>query len=537
MNSFQELGVTPAMVATLEAAGYEAPTAIQRAAFSVLRRGGSAVLHAAQGAGLTAAYGVPLLERAAEAGTGQGPRVLIVAPTSARADAIARTLAELARGTAVTVRAMSSGWQNPATADVVVAHADTAAEAVRASELKLEGLQSLVIESVTAQLAASAEAIDAVLTAVPRDAQRVITTARGGSELDRFIEAYVRKPMHIPARPSDAVRPQEGTQPVGYIVVEAGDKDDVLSRLLTRTSGERGTVTTRTVARADALRERLRARGHRVGAVETTTSEAEVIVRVDDAGVRDDRVIAYDVPADAELLAAAHSGAGVILVQPVELAHLRQIASAAGVELRAEVTRPTQRPGGDFHEEVRRALRERDIEAQLLVLEPLFAEHPAAEVAAALSALLRDRRSAPSVAAEPPAGRVVASAPAGAAPATWARLFVSVGTRDNVRAGDLVGAITGEANIAGDQVGKIELRDTFSVVEVAADVAEKVIRALNGTTMKSRSLRVDYDRKPTGRTAGAREGASGRESKGRPPRDREGGGERPKRRPAPRRED
>lgn len=534
MNSFQEFGVTPDLVATLDAAGYEAPTAIQRAAYSVLRRGGSAVLHAAQGAGLTAAYGVPLLERAAEAGTGQGPRVLIVAPTSLRADAIARTLSELARMTTVTVRALSSGWQNPSAADVVVAHAETAAEAVRASELKLEGLQSLVIESVTAQLAASAEALDAVLTAVPRDAQRVITAARGGAELDRFIEAYVRKPMHIPARPSDAVRPQVAAQPVGYILVDAGDKDDVLSRLLTRTSGERGTVTTRTTARADALRERLRARGHRVGAADTTTSEAEVIVRVDDAGVRDDRVIAYDVPADAELLAAAHSGAGVILVQPVELAHLRQIASAAGLELRAEVTRPTQRPGADFHDEVRRALRERDIEAQLLVLEPLFGEYPAAEVAAALSALLRDRRNIPA-AAEPAVGRVVASAPAGAAPATWARLFVSVGTRDNVRAGDLVGAITGEANIAGDQVGKIELRDTFSVVEVAADVAEKVIRALNGTTMKSRSLRVDYDRKPTGRTAGAREGG-GRESKGRPPREREGS-ERPKRRPTPRRED
>src|SRR5690606_41798988 len=45
-------------------------------------------------------------------------------------------------------------------------------------------------------------------------------------------------------------------------------------------------------------------------------------------------------------------------------------------------------------------------------------------------------------------------------------------------------------------LGRIEIRDTFSIVEVAAASAERVIQALNGVTLKGRSLRVDYDRKP-----------------------------------------
>jgi ATP-dependent RNA helicase DeaD len=69
-----------------------------------------------------------------------------------------------------------------------------------------------------------------------------------------------------------------------------------------------------------------------------------------------------------------------------------------------------------------------------------------------------------------------------------------VGSRDGIRPGDLVGAIAGEANIPGSAVGRIEIRDTFSIVEVQADAAEKVIRAVNGTTIKGRSVRVDYDR-------------------------------------------
>ncbi|HEX9938557.1 MAG TPA: DbpA RNA binding domain-containing protein, partial [Longimicrobium sp.] len=83
---------------------------------------------------------------------------------------------------------------------------------------------------------------------------------------------------------------------------------------------------------------------------------------------------------------------------------------------------------------------------------------------------------------------------AGPAPSAFTRLFISLGERDGVRASDLMGAIAGEADIPGAQVGKIDIRDTFSIVEVPADVAQKVIDSVNGTTLKGRSVRVDYDR-------------------------------------------
>jgi ATP-dependent RNA helicase DeaD len=64
-------------------------------------------------------------------------------------------------------------------------------------------------------------------------------------------------------------------------------------------------------------------------------------------------------------------------------------------------------------------------------------------------------------------------------------------------------------------VGRVDIRESFAVVEVASAVAERVIRALNGTTMRGRSLRVDFDRKNAGGPA----------REGRPPR---GGGDRPR---------
>src|SRR5688572_8355856 len=126
----------------------------------------------------------------------------------------------------------------------------------------------------------------------------------------------------------------------------------------------------------------------------------------------------------------------------------------------------------EFRETIRRALSDEDIDAQLLVIEPLLTEFSAVEVAAAVTALLRKRVSVESAPVTP------AAAPSGAPP-TLAKLFISVGTRDTISARELVGAITGEAGVAGDQIGKVEIRDTFSVVEVSSEVAERVIRSLN----------------------------------------------------------
>jgi ATP-dependent RNA helicase DeaD len=76
-------------------------------------------------------------------------------------------------------------------------------------------------------------------------------------------------------------------------------------------------------------------------------------------------------------------------------------------------------------------------------------------------------------------------------------LFISAGQRDGLRPADLVGAIAGEAGLTGDRIGRIEIRESFTVAEVEAAAADKVIRALNGTTLRGRSVRVDYDRRST----------------------------------------
>jgi ATP-dependent RNA helicase DeaD len=69
-----------------------------------------------------------------------------------------------------------------------------------------------------------------------------------------------------------------------------------------------------------------------------------------------------------------------------------------------------------------------------------------------------------------------------------------VGKKDGTRPGDLVGAIIGETKIAADRVGKIDIRELYSIVEVRGEDAERVAAALTGATMRGRRLTARIDR-------------------------------------------
>jgi ATP-dependent RNA helicase DeaD len=74
------------------------------------------------------------------------------------------------------------------------------------------------------------------------------------------------------------------------------------------------------------------------------------------------------------------------------------------------------------------------------------------------------------------------------------RLFVSLGRSAGVRPQDLVGAITGETNLAGRDIGGIEITDRFSLVEVPDGAAEDVIAALGASRIKGNRATVRRDR-------------------------------------------
>ncbi|NDU94342.1 DEAD/DEAH box helicase [Spirosoma terrae] len=78
--------------------------------------------------------------------------------------------------------------------------------------------------------------------------------------------------------------------------------------------------------------------------------------------------------------------------------------------------------------------------------------------------------------------------------ANMTRLMVTIGRKDYVRPGDIVGAIAGEANIPGNSIGSIDIFDKFTYVDVPKDVANRVVDAMEGNTIKGRRVNIELAR-------------------------------------------
>jgi ATP-independent RNA helicase DbpA len=72
----------------------------------------------------------------------------------------------------------------------------------------------------------------------------------------------------------------------------------------------------------------------------------------------------------------------------------------------------------------------------------------------------------------------------------YVTLAVAGGRRDKVRPGDILGALTGEAGIAGSAVGKIDVMDQATYVAIAADTADKALSRLMSGKIKGRKFKV-----------------------------------------------
>lgn len=78
--------------------------------------------------------------------------------------------------------------------------------------------------------------------------------------------------------------------------------------------------------------------------------------------------------------------------------------------------------------------------------------------------------------------------------AAMTRLMVSIGRKDYVRPGDIVGAIAGEAGIPGSSIGHIDIFDKHTFVDVPNQDVNRVLDAMEGNTIKGRRISVEVSK-------------------------------------------
>jgi ATP-independent RNA helicase DbpA len=82
------------------------------------------------------------------------------------------------------------------------------------------------------------------------------------------------------------------------------------------------------------------------------------------------------------------------------------------------------------------------------------------------------------------------AASGGAYHAPFVTLAIDAGRQDKLRPGDVLGALTGDAGLPGDAVGKIDVFPTRTYVAIARAQSEKAIQRLRGGKIKGRTFRI-----------------------------------------------
>ncbi|MFN8571873.1 MAG: DbpA RNA binding domain-containing protein [Gemmatimonadaceae bacterium] len=355
--------------------------------------------------------------------------------------------------------------------------------------------------------------VETVLAEAPRDADRLLLVSQLSDAVEHFATSFLWRARRV-QHPVDVAA-------AGVVLEYAPCVDEarahavrlLLERLDPATAtlvtfSEQGVVTGAQVAASLGL---------------PANDETLRVVRDRSEGPTD-LAILLDLPSDLKQLAGAATEAArvVALVPPNRLVAFAEAMGAGATPFAlSSALRDAYTSRDQLRDEVLGTIRGRTLSGEVLALEPLLADRDPVLVSAALLRLLESERSKTrrAVAASGTPARVSA-APAGRSlepsrqgDGAWTRLFLSVGERDGLRRGDLVGAITGETGINGQQIGKIELRESHALVEVAADVAEAVVAKMSGVTLRGRRVMAKVD-------GGGPRGGSGE----RAPRSRDGGG-------------
>ena len=74
--------------------------------------------------------------------------------------------------------------------------------------------------------------------------------------------------------------------------------------------------------------------------------------------------------------------------------------------------------------------------------------------------------------------------------APMATLQIVGGRKEKIRAGDVLGALTGEAGFQKEQIGKINVNEFSTYVAVKADIAREAVKRLSEGRIKGKSVRV-----------------------------------------------
>jgi len=551
---FDELQLDERIVRAVTDMGFEAASPIQAQAIPVQLEGLDIIGQAQTGTGKTAAFGIPLLQKIdPDSKKLQAIALCPTRELAIQVAEEIRRLAKYMHGIKVLpiyggqdivrqIRGLKDGTQ------IVIGTPGRVMDHMRRKTIRCDHVHTVIMDEADEMLNMGfLEDMETILSQLPEERQTVMFSATMPPAIQEIARKFQKDPVNVKVVKKELTVPKVTQY---YYEVKPKTKVEVMCRLLDMYAPKLSVAFCNTKKQVDELVQELQGRGYfaeglhgdlkqeqrdrvmnsfRNGATEilVATDVAARGIDVDDV----EAVFNYDIPQDDEYYVhrigrtgrAGRDGIAFSFVVGREVYKLRDIQRYCKTRIIPQAIPSlddiTEIKAEKIMDQVKETINNVDLTKMIQVIEQKLVEedYTAMDVAAALLKIAmgeenediaesghlapsldeldrygRDNRSR--------GGRNNGRRDGGRGNRGgrderngngMARLFINIGKNQNVRPGDILGAIAGESGIPGRMVGSIDMYDKYTFVEVPEENAESVLKAMKNAKIKGKNIRME----------------------------------------------
>jgi ATP-dependent RNA helicase RhlE len=280
--SFQNLGLSDAVVHGVQSLGYVEPTPIQERCIPLILENKDLIGSAQTGTGKTAAFALPILTLL---GTRKGPRCLVLEPTRELALQVENAFQYYGRFSEVEIGVFYGGvgYEQQKKLlqfgiDVIIATPGRLLDLQQRGLMDLSSIEILVLDEVDRMLDMGfLPDVRKIVEFCPKQRQTLLFSATIPPEIDNFASWVLQEPVVIDI----GIRRPAETVTHAFYPVASAQKFDLLVQLLEQTHYESVIVFTRTKQAADEISDRLKALKHSVTVLHSDRNQRERIAALE----------------------------------------------------------------------------------------------------------------------------------------------------------------------------------------------------------------------------------------------------------------
>ncbi|MCP2044571.1 ATP-independent RNA helicase DbpA [Pontibacter sp. HSC-36F09] len=455
MASFDQLGLSPALLERLAELDFHTPTPIQFSAIPPLLKGQDIAGQAETGSGKTAAFGLPLLQQIDT--NKQVIQALVLVPTRELAVQVRHEIKQLAQKIDnLKISAFYGGHsfsQERASLafppQVLVGTPGRLTDHLYRQTVDFGQVRMLVLDEADKLLEMGfADEIDQILEAIPKKRQAVLFSATMPDEVKQLISDSLKNPQFVQVSPNaipDQVR-------LTGIKVAQPDKQQALLHLLQSINPAGTVVFCNTRGASDDVAAMLAKHGFGARSLHGGMEQQD----------RDKAMTLFRNGTTQVLVATDLAARGLDIAALKNIIHYELPDDEAAYLHRSGRTGRAGR-GGEVYTFATTRDEQKLRDWGLVRMDEWL---NTAELAARVEK------------AEPESTEA------------FATLHINAGRKDKLSPRDIVGALIAAAGLKADQIGRIEVQDKASYVAIPADRAQEIVEALTTGKIKGRKFRV-----------------------------------------------